>query len=296
MTPVVSICCVTYNHKKFIVNTIESFVMQETNFDFEILIHDDASNDGTQDILKEYEKKYTDKIKVIYQKVNQYNLNINPLLEYLLPTAKGKYIALCEGDDYWTDTLKLQKQVDLLELNKEVAGCYHICDTLKEDIVVKTSLVVNIEINSIEKLFQNWSEIHTLSLVFKNNETVTELYKFKNIRAIDLLLCCLIISNGSLNCLPYKMGVYRKHSGGISNNFSFGKELLFKSSNMLFLHELLTDERYKKDWNFIKMYLSKVVDEIEHELVKANNMLEEHRKSIKKSIQNKVKGFIKKIK
>jgi len=117
--PLVSISCITYNHENYIRDTIEGFLMQKTNFNFEVLIHDDASTDYTAEIIREYEKKYPDIIKPIYQKENQYSkgVKISPKIQY--PRAKGKYIAGCEGDDYWTDSYKLQKQVDFLEANPE---------------------------------------------------------------------------------------------------------------------------------------------------------------------------------
>jgi len=119
MTSTVSICCITYNHEFFIRDAIRGFINQKTSFPFEILIHDDASTDGTAEIIKLYEEKYPDIIKPIYQKENQYSQGRNISLVYQFPRARGKYIALCEGDDYWTDPYKLQKQVDFLEANTE---------------------------------------------------------------------------------------------------------------------------------------------------------------------------------
>ena len=116
----VSICCITYNHEKYIRDAIEGFLMQKTDFPFEVLIHDDASTDGTADIIREYETKYPDIIKPIYQTENQYSKGIKISATYNYPRAKGKYIALCEGDDYWIDPYKLQKQVDFLEHMKNV--------------------------------------------------------------------------------------------------------------------------------------------------------------------------------
>jgi glycosyltransferase involved in cell wall biosynthesis len=119
-TPLVSIACITYNQAAFIREAIEGFLMQKTNFCFEIIIHDDASTDGTDQIIREYELQYPDLIFPIYQTENQYSKGVRRFLAtFLLPQAKGKYIAFCEGDDYWIDQYKLQKQVDFLEANPE---------------------------------------------------------------------------------------------------------------------------------------------------------------------------------
>ena len=120
----VSIICMAYNHEKFISKALDGFLMQKTNFEYEILISDDASTDNTTQIIKEYEKKYPEIIKVIYQKENQYSKGIAPSM-FLYEIAQGKYLSFCEGDDYWTDENKLQKQVDFLEENKEYYAVYH---------------------------------------------------------------------------------------------------------------------------------------------------------------------------
>ena len=118
MTPLVSITCITYNHEQFISETIEGFLRQKTTFPIEILIHDDASTDRTADVIRKYEKDHPDLIFPIYQKENQYSKGNLPG-KINLERAKGKYLAFCEGDDYWTDPFKLQKQVDFLELNPD---------------------------------------------------------------------------------------------------------------------------------------------------------------------------------
>ncbi|NLD79865.1 MAG: glycosyltransferase [Smithella sp.] len=117
ITPVVSICCITYNQEKFIRDCLEGFLMQETTFPVEILVHDDASNDKTADIIREYEARNPGLFKPIYQTENQYSKGIKPNTKFNIPRAAGQYIAFCEGDDYWIDPLKLQKQVDFLEKN-----------------------------------------------------------------------------------------------------------------------------------------------------------------------------------
>ena len=122
--PLVSIDCTTYNHAPYIRQCLDGFLMQKTNFAFEILIHDDCSLDGTDHIIREYEQKYPDIIKPIYQIENQYSKGVSISATFNYPRVKGKYIAWCEGDDYWTDPMKLQKQVDFLEANPEYGMCY----------------------------------------------------------------------------------------------------------------------------------------------------------------------------
>ena len=121
---VVSIVCETYNQSKYIRQTIEGFLIQIISFKYEILIHDDASFDGTAEIIKHYENRYPKLIYAIYQKENQYStgVKIGPSFQY--PRVRGKYVAFCEGDDYWTDPYKLQKQIDFLEKNKQVGLVY----------------------------------------------------------------------------------------------------------------------------------------------------------------------------
>lgn len=120
----VSIDCLTYNHENYIAETIEGFLMQKTNFNIEILIHDDASTDRTADVIRDYEKKFPEIIKPIYQTENQFSQGIK-MQQVNQRRAKGKYIAICEGDDYWTDPYKLQKQVDYLESNPDCSLCVH---------------------------------------------------------------------------------------------------------------------------------------------------------------------------
>lgn len=121
----VSIVCNAYNHEKYIRNALEGFVMQKTNFRFEVLIHDDASTDHTSEIIREYELKYPEIIKPIYETENQYSKKDGSLTRIQYGRVQGKYIAMCEGDDYWIDPLKLQKQFDALEAHPELDICAH---------------------------------------------------------------------------------------------------------------------------------------------------------------------------
>lgn len=157
----VSIVCNTYNHEKYIRDTIESFLSQVTNFEYEILIYDDASTDNTATIIKEYEKKHPDIIKPIYQTDNQYSKGLRPG-EQNRKRASGKYIAICEGDDYWIDEYKLQKQVDYMESHPDCTFCFtnakceingkfekNVIPWTKESVVTKNG-IYNIE--EIEKI------------------------------------------------------------------------------------------------------------------------------------------------
>ncbi len=127
----VSICCITYNQENYIRDALDSFLMQKTNFNYEIIIHDDASTDNTALIIKEYEKKYPKIIRPIYQKENQYSKGRNVLLN-VFKKAIGRYIAICEGDDYWLDSYKLQKQFDYMEKNKDCGLCFHGVEILED--------------------------------------------------------------------------------------------------------------------------------------------------------------------
>ena len=130
----VSIWCLTYNHELYIRDAIEGFLAQKTSFGYEIIIHDDASTDKTAEIIREYEQKYPNLIRGIYQEENQFGKN-QPSIEWILElekqNCKGKYIALCEGDDYWIDAQKLQLQVDYLEAHPECIMTVH--DTIDMD-------------------------------------------------------------------------------------------------------------------------------------------------------------------
>lgn len=135
-SPLVSVCCMAYNHGPYIEDALEGFLIQETNFPFEIIIHDDASTDNTADIIRQYQARYPHLIKPIYQFQNQYSQGKEPLFEFMSPLIKGKHIALCEGDDFWVCSKKLQKQANFLESHPDYgvvhADVHHLNQATKK--------------------------------------------------------------------------------------------------------------------------------------------------------------------
>jgi glycosyltransferase involved in cell wall biosynthesis len=217
-TPLVSIMCFTYNHVSFIRQCLDGFIMQKTNFPIEAIIHDDASTDGTADIIREYEKKYPDIIKPIYQKENQYSKG----LDILTPVSRkfrGKYIALCEGDDYWTDEYKLQKQVDFLEENEDFSICFHPVKVYSEE---KKRFIENLtvpevpDITDIKTLVTKNNYINTPSVMYRTNQQVfKDLLNFPKLVIMDYCLHMLFAKYGKIKKLSDTMAVYRLHKGGI---------------------------------------------------------------------------------
>lgn len=129
----VSVLCVAFNHQKYIRRCLDSIVGQKTSFKYEIIIHDDASSDGTQDIIREYSERFPNLIIPILQEENQYSKGKDIVKNYLFPEASGKYIVECECDDYWCDENKLQRQVDVLEKHKECVLCVHATNSVDAD-------------------------------------------------------------------------------------------------------------------------------------------------------------------
>ena len=121
----VSVVCITYNHVKYIEQALRSMVTQKTDFAYEVIVHDDASTDGTIEIVRKYQSEYPERIVAIIENENQYSKGVKISQEIILPRVRGKYIALCEGDDYWTDSKKLQKQYDYMKSHSECALCVH---------------------------------------------------------------------------------------------------------------------------------------------------------------------------
>ncbi len=288
----VSVSVITFNHVSFIKECLESILNQKTNFDFEILIHDDASTDGTTQIIEEYQAQNPNLIFPMIQKENQYSKGIRGInFRYNFPRAQGKYIALCEGDDYWIDEYKLQKQVDFLEKTKDASTCIHRCEVLRGNSIVRCTEYLNFPINSLEQLYTNWGNIKTPTLMFKAVKNLVPLHLMKNILAGDLLLCTFLLKYGSIYCLPDAMAAYRKHEDGITNKVKIKNDLIFKLSNLKYLQSLLSDDNFKEDWSFIHSYTIKVLNQCSQllkEMQEKINKCEEKKDSFYKKMFNKI--------
>src|SRR3954451_21269603 len=136
--PLVSVCIITYNHKDYISQCLDSILMQQTNFPFEIIVGEDESSDGTREICKKFAENYPHKIRLFLRSrkdVIYYNGSATGRYNFVenLKAARGKYVAICEGDDHWIDPLKLQKQFDFMEKNKEFTHCFHAAVNMFKD-------------------------------------------------------------------------------------------------------------------------------------------------------------------
>lgn len=220
VNPKLSICCITYNHAKFIRQALDGFMMQKTNFPFEIIIHDDASTDGTADIIREYEKKYPDIIRVTYQTENQWSKGIDVLKAFVYPKIQGQYVALCEGDDYWIDENKLQKQVDFLDTHPEFNVCFHPVKVIWEDnrasesIFPKPKFRFNKDILTLQDLLKH-NFIQTNSVMYRWRLKDQENLVPNDILPGDWFLHLLHAQTGKIGFLSDVMAVYRRHAGGI---------------------------------------------------------------------------------
>jgi len=209
----VSVEMITFRHELYIRQAIEGVLIQETNFDFELVIADDCSPDSTSEIVKSIIKNHPkgDKIKYFRHKEN---IGMQPNGMFAYNQCHGKYIALCEGDDYWTDPLKLQKQVDFLENNLEYVLCFHQVDILKLDGEIVEDFITKVpdDYETIEALATFGNYIHTPSVVFRN--VIKEFsFEFELSPIGDYFFYIMLAEHGKLKYLKEKMAVYRFGSG-----------------------------------------------------------------------------------
>ncbi|MBR5323652.1 MAG: glycosyltransferase [Muribaculaceae bacterium] len=266
-TPLVSVLTLAYNQAPYIRECLDGVLMQKTNFAFELLIHDDASTDGTADIIREYEAKYPDIIKPIYQTENQYTRGGKIMNRFMYPRVKGKYIAMCEGDDYWTDPLKLQKQVDFMEANPDCSLCCHHMKVYSEfnkqyepygypHIIREGD---NGAFFENKDRIQGWFVV-TLTTMFRNDKLKSiqkDLLRYA--RPIDLHLFYNLLKNSKGYYFKETMATYREHKGGVWSGLDFDKRL---QNDLLWWGDLY---KYDKDEYTISMYKT-ILDKYYYEI------------------------------
>lgn len=219
IVPLVSVCVVTYNQEKYIRQCLDSILMQVVNFSYEILIHDDASSDNTIAIIHEYELKYPDIIKPIYRKNNVFSKGYDVAI-YNFERARGYYMAHCDGDDFWIDKNKLQKQVDFLEEHLEYIGTAHnvvVVNTDGETIseIPKTHLISPPHIYTLKDCQRarfpgavgSW--VHRNIFLSMNSKTISLYYELK-CQYGDRKLSLLLALNGDIYCMGDIMSAYRQ--------------------------------------------------------------------------------------
>ena len=228
--PTVSVCCITYNHERFLAQTIESVLMQQTDFDVELVIGEDCSTDITRKIAQDYERQYPGRIRVLTPSVN---LGIMPNLMATMAACQGEYIAFLEGDDYWTDATKLQLQVDVLRANKDCAFCFHDAEIFYETKVPRPTVlfskhvathvlpppsdgVVLLRFTQLDLARVGWIA-PSASLLFRSVSLPRRLPAwFAGVFSGDYTLHLLSTKWGSALYLPRVMSRYRLHENSIT--------------------------------------------------------------------------------
>lgn len=216
----VSVLIMTYNHAKYISTAIDSALTQQTDFKYEIIINEDCSTDGTQEIVLDYKQRFPEKIRLL---LSEKNLHSNAIVTRGMDAAKGDYVSLLDGDDYWTSPHKLQKQADYLDLHSECSMCFHNAQVLHEDDNEKPRNWTpshQQEFSSIDDLWMG-NFIATCSTMFRNKllEKIPDWYD-SFFPITDWPLYILLTEHGSIGYIDEVMGAYRFHAGGLYSPYS----------------------------------------------------------------------------
>jgi glycosyltransferase involved in cell wall biosynthesis len=211
-----SICCITFNHELFIAQALDSFLMQKTDFDFEIVVGEDASKDNTRKILLEYQKNHPEKIKLLLHDQNQ---GMIPNFYRTISECSGEYIAICEGDDYWTNENKLQTQVNWMDEHPDYSFHFHRVKRMRNGLFVDFFPDME-EDTSIDfmRLLDDWN-IAIGSMVFRK-ALMPGVQLMLSAKVGDQSLCYGLVAKGPIFYSSTCLGDYRYHAGGITNDTS----------------------------------------------------------------------------
>jgi glycosyltransferase involved in cell wall biosynthesis len=279
--PFIAIWMVSYNQEEFISQAIESVVMQNTNFDFKLYIGEDFSTDNTREICTALKIKHPEKIELFFNE-KKIGATANGIQMYKKCYAtNAKYIALCEGDDYWTDPLKLQKQVDFLEANTNYAGCFHNTLVKYENQTTKQHLFRD-ELKpfyTAEDSLSAYTLFHTSSFLFRKEALFFPEW-FNQIVLGDICLFSIIAKSGKLGKVDGVMSVYRKHERGLTNtNFVIDNFFRHKIILLPYLNSF-HDYKYNNSLNqnvtqLINDYTSIKLRKLKEEITSSDNFLKE---------------------
>ena len=257
----VTIRCMAYNHEPYIRQCLDGFVMQKTNFRFEAIVHDDASTDGTAAIIREYAAKYPDIIKPIFQTENQYSKHDGAIKRAFDANTRGKYAAMCEGDDYWTDALKLQKQVDFMESHPECSlylsnGYGYYEDTGKTVVLNSVPISKSRYLTMSETLREEGGLIPTASMCMRQEMLYSEPEWCLKAPVGDRPLRMWSAVNGKVYYDVTPMVTYRKNSSGSFTqrvtNREYARHILDRMNEFFDKFDEFTQYAYHQDVQYMK--------------------------------------------
>jgi len=242
--PLVSVCMITYNHEMFIAEAIEGVLMQEVDFEVELIIADDCSFDRTQEIVKGYIDNHPKGNWITYTRHDQ-NKGMMANFIWAVNQCKGDYIALCEGDDFWTDPYKLKKQVDFLENNPDFSIVSHLAKKIRDDEENFTIIgKLKKDIYEIHESQSRFYALPTASLVFRNIESYPDwIYK---VYGGDRALIYICTQLGNLKVMDFVGSIYRKHNGGVEYFFDINLEKrYYRNINEYLIYVKFVDNKFK---------------------------------------------------
>lgn len=265
--PLVAIKCLVFNHEPFLRDCLEGFVMQQTNFPFVAIVHDDASTDGSAAIIREYEERYPDIIKPIYETENQYSKHdgsLGRIMNAAIDATGAKYVAMCEGDDYWIDPLKLQKQVDFMEANPEYGLCYTDYNRLEDATQTLTESMFERQMQyrpiSYEQHLLKPGYLAPMTWLYRRDLT-NLLSKAKIYTDGTYAYMLEFLYNSKVVYIPQATAVYRSHAGSASS--PIGDKALFNYTIGVFRTQIHYSQKYLcadalKNKVLMRGYLSKL--------------------------------------